>query len=121
MLRSCGALDQARSQCQPPGSGPEGGARAMMHAARRGPRPIFCAPVARVCAAALLVLFAAAPAIAAETQKENETPEKATRLEPLEVAGERIEPLTAPSSSRQRHDMTRIPAEIGRASCRERG
>src|SRR5690625_5900526 len=81
----------------------------MMHAARRGPRPIFCAPVARVCAAALLVLFAAAPAIAAETQKENETPEKATRLEPLEVAGERIETLTAHSSSRQRHDMTRIP------------
>ena len=93
----------------------------MMHAARRGPRPIFCAPVARVCAAALLVLFAAAPAIAAETQKENETPEKATRLEPLEVAGERIEPLTAPSSSRQRHDMTRIPAAaslVGRSEWR---
>src|SRR5690625_7834892 len=82
----------------------------MMHAARRGPRPVFCAPVARVCAAALLVLIAAAPAIADETQKENETPEKATRLEPLEVAGERIEPLTAPSSSRLRRGMTRIPA-----------
>src|SRR5690625_3342697 len=57
-----------------------------------------------LCAASMLTLITAAPA------QETEESGIVTRLEPLVVEGEKIERLTAPSSSEQRRSMAKIPA-----------
>src|SRR5690625_2688631 len=57
-----------------------------------------------LCAASMLTLITAAPA------QETEESGVGTRVEALGVGGEKIERLTAPSSSEQRRSMAKIPA-----------